>query len=61
MVTISHAEHESLKTERDELNQKLDWLMKQVCLIRKKLYGLSAEQNREEVRGNCVLCINKLF
>ena len=32
MVTISRAEYESLKAERDELNQKLDWLMEQVRL-----------------------------
>ena len=30
MVTISRAEYESLKAERDELNQKLDWLMEQM-------------------------------
>ena len=32
MMTISRAEYESLKAERDELNQKLDWLMEQVRL-----------------------------
>ena len=35
MVTISRAEYESLKAERDELNQKLDWLMEQVRLAKK--------------------------
>ena len=29
MVTISRAEYECLKAERDELNQKLDWLLEQ--------------------------------
>ena len=29
MVTISRAEYESLKAERDELSQKLDWLLEQ--------------------------------
>ena len=39
MMTISRAEYESLKAERDELNQKLDWLMEQVRLAKKKVYG----------------------
>lgn len=51
MVTISRAEYESLKAERDELNQKLDWLMEQVRLTKKKLYGSSSEQTREEAEG----------
>ena len=37
MMTISRAEYESLKAERDELNQKLDWLMEQVRLAKKKV------------------------
>ena len=36
MMTISRAEYESLKAERDELNQKLDWLMEQVRLAKKR-------------------------
>ena len=46
MMTISRAEYESLKAERDELNQKLDWLMEQVRLAKKKVYGTSAEQTK---------------
>ena len=48
MMTISRAEYESLKAERDELNQKLDWLMEQVRLAKKKVYGTSSEQTKEE-------------
>ena len=51
MVTISRAEYESLKAERDELNQKLDWLMEQVRLAKKKVYGASSEQTKEELVG----------
>lgn len=51
MVTISRAEYESLKAERDELNQKLDWLLEQVRLNRKKLYGVSSERLEEELIG----------
>jgi len=46
MMTISRAEYESLKAERDELNQKLDWLMEQVRLAKKKVYGTSSEQTK---------------
>ena len=51
MMTISRAEYESLKAERDELNQKLDWLLEQVRLNRKKLYGVSSERLEEELIG----------
>ena len=51
MVTISRAEYECLKAERDELNQKLDWLLEQVRLNRKKLYGVSSERLEEELIG----------
>ena len=47
MVTISRAEY----AERDELNQKLDWLLEQVRLNRKKLYGVSSERLEEELIG----------
>ena len=40
MVSISRAEYESLKAERDELNQKLDWLMEQVRLAKRKPVGI---------------------
>lgn len=40
IVTISRAEYESLKAERDELNQKLDWLMEQVRLAKRKPVGI---------------------
>ena len=51
MVTISRAEYESPKAERDELNQKLDWLLKRARLNRKKLYGVSSERLEEEQMG----------
>ena len=51
MVTISRAEYASLKAERDELSQKLDWLLEQVRLSRKKLYGVSSERLEEELIG----------
>ena len=49
MVTISRAEYECLKAERDELNQKLDWLLEQAHLSRKKLCGAFWERLGEEL------------
>ena len=51
MVTISRAEYESPKAERDELNQKLDWLLEQAHLSRKKLCGAFSERLEEELMG----------
>lgn len=59
MVTISRAEYESLKAERDELNQKLDWLLEQVRLSRKKLYGASSERLEEELMGQLSLMFDE--
>lgn len=53
MVTISRAEYESLKAERDELNQKLDWLMEQVRLAKKKVYGASSFVCSEDDGCSC--------
>ena len=51
MVTSSRAEYEAPKAERDELNQKLDWLLKRARLNRKKFYGVSSERLEEELMG----------
>ena len=59
MVTISRAEYESLKAERDELNQKLDWLLEQVRLSRNKLYGASSERLEEELMGQLSLMFDE--
>ena len=59
MVTISRAEYESLKAERDELSQKLDWLLEQVRLSRKKLYGSSSERLEEELMGQLSLMFDE--
>lgn len=56
---ISRAEYESLKAERDELSQKLDWLLEQVRLSRKKLYGSSSERLEEELMGQLSLMFDE--
>ena len=59
MVTISRAEYDSLKAECAELNQKLDWLLEQVRLTKKKLYGASSEQLEEELVGQLSLMFDE--
>ncbi len=46
MMTISRVEYESLKAERDELNQKLDWLMEQVRLAKRRSMGHPPSRRR---------------
>jgi len=43
-ITISLAEYESLKTQNAELKQKVDWLMEQFRLSKKKEFGQSSEK-----------------
>lgn len=40
---ISRAEYDALKGENAELNQKVDWLMEQLRLLRKKQFGASSQ------------------
>ena len=50
MVTIPRAEYESMKAQ-------LDWLMEQMRLAKKKVFGASSEKSREELTGQ----MNLLF
>ena len=59
MMTISRAEYESLKAERDELNQKLDFLMGQLHLAKKKMFGASFEQAAEQLLGQLSFLFNE--
>lgn len=43
-ITISRGEYEALKSENAELNQKVEWLMEQLRLVRKKQFGASSEK-----------------
>ena len=52
MVTISRTEYDALLQKSEgyaELNQKLDWLMEQMRLAKKRAYGASSEQTKEEL------------
>ena len=44
-ITIPLAEYESLKSENAELKQKVDWLMEQFRLSKKKEFGQSSEKS----------------
>ena len=55
-VSVSRAEYEALradyeilKNENAELNQKLDFLMGQLRLAKKKVFGVSSEQAGEQL------------
>ena len=44
-ITIPLAEYESLKSQNAELKQKVDWLMEQFRLSKKKEFGQSSEKS----------------
>ena len=48
-----------LKGENAELNQKVDWLMEQLRLLKKKQYGASSEQRKEQLDGQLSLLFNE--
>ena len=51
MVTISRVEYEALKAQNAELSGQVDWLLEQMRLAKKKLFGASSEKIQEEVMG----------
>lgn len=58
-ISISRAEYEALKVENTELTQKLDFLMGQLRLMKKKVFGTSSEQAGEELVGQLSLLFNE--
>ena len=62
MVTISRAEYDALLQKIEgyaELNQKLEWLMEQLRLVKKKTYGSSSEHTREELMDQLSFVFNE--
>ena len=62
MVTISRAEYDALLQKSEgyaELNQKLEWLMEQLRLVKKKTYGSSSEHTREELMDQLSFVFNE--
>ena len=61
-ITISRAEYEGLQAQKEqisELSQKVDWLMEQLRLLRKKQFGASSEQTKEQLDGQLSLLFNE--
>ena len=65
-VSVSRAEYEALradyeilKSENAELNQKLDFLMGQLRLAKKKVFGTSSEKGGEELIGQLSFLFNE--
>ena len=65
-ISISRAEYEKLREDYDalrkdnaELNQKLDFLMGQLRLAKKKMFGASSEQAAEQLLGQLSFLFNE--
>jgi len=61
-VTISRAEYEALtaqKAQLEELTQQVNWLMEQLRLSKKKVYGSSSERTSDELEGQMRLVFNE--
>ncbi len=61
-ISISRAEYDALlvaQKENAELNQKLDYLMEQLRLMKKKVFGTSSEQATKELVGQLSLLFNE--
>ena len=57
MVSILSAENDALRKENESLSQQVNWLMEQMRLAKKKVFGASSEKGCEELTGQ----INFLF
>ncbi len=58
-ITISRVEYDALKGENAELNQKVEWLMEQLRLLKKKRFGASSEQSSEDGMEQLSLLFNE--
>ena len=59
MVTIPRAEYDADKAYISELENKNQWLMEQLRLLKKKAYGASSEKASEEVYEQLSLLFNE--
>lgn len=58
-ITISRAEYNAQKEQIAELSQKVDWLMEQLRLLKRKQFGPSSEQAKEQLDGQLSLLFNE--
>ena len=59
MIESLRAENKALKDENAELSQKVEWLMEQMRLLKKKQFGASSEQTKGQLDGQLSLLFNE--
>lgn len=59
MIESLRAENKALKDENAELSQKVEWLMEQLRLLKKKQFGASSEQTKGQLDGQLSLLFNE--
>ena len=59
MIESLRAENKALKDENAELSQKVEWLMVQLRLLKKKQFGASSEQSKGQLDGQLSFLFNE--
>lgn len=59
MIESLRAENKALKDENAELSQKVEWLMEQLRLLKKKQFGTSSEQGKGQLDGQLSFLFNE--
>ena len=58
-ITISLAEYDAKEAQIAELKSQNEWLMEQLRLLKKKQFGASSEQTKEQLDGQLSLLFNE--
>ena len=58
-ITISRAEYDAKEAQIAELKSQIEWLMEQLRLLKKKQFGTSSEQTKEQLDGQLSLLFNE--
>lgn len=58
-ITISRAEYDAKEAQIAELKSQNEWLMEQLRLLKKKQFGTSSEQTKEQLDGQLSLLFNE--
>ena len=58
-ITISRAEYDAQKARITELERQVEWFMEQLRLLRKRQFGASSEQTKEQLDGQLSLLFNE--
>jgi len=60
MITISRAEYDAQKARITELENQVEWFMEQLRLLKKKQFGASSEQAKEQLDGQMSFLFNEV-